>query len=163
VLTGGEPTIQDGLADFAATIKEMGFALKLDTNGYRPDVLEELLAAQCVDYIAMDIKTTWNKYSQAAGVNVDIPRLVRSVKLLKEAAVGHEFRTTCVPKLVTEDDIVEIGGIIGNDSCYTLQQFQPCDTLNPEYAGIEPYSPQTLRHFCESVSARVRSCRVIGV
>ncbi len=163
VITGGEPTVHSGIGETIAAVREMGLAVKLDTNGYRPDVLEKLIAGHSVDYIAMDVKTSRGKYSRAAGIDIDFKLIERSIGLLKKSGIEHEFRTTCVPGLVTEDDILEISMMLGTGSHYTLQQFQPCDTLDKEYAGVTPYPPDTLRHFCEAASAGVGFCRVIGI
>lgn len=94
VFTGGEPTLQKGLADFMRQIRELGLKIKLDTNGYQPEMLEQLLKQGLVDYIAMDVKADPNSYSAVAGVPVIVSRLDQSLAILKGAAVDYEFRTT---------------------------------------------------------------------
>ena len=82
VVTGGEPTIQLGLDDFLSKIKAMGYAIKLDTNGNRPDVLARLIESKLVDFIAMDIKTSLDRYEQAVGVSLDTQNIKKSIDLI---------------------------------------------------------------------------------
>ncbi|MCL2149658.1 MAG: anaerobic ribonucleoside-triphosphate reductase activating protein [Dehalococcoidia bacterium] len=163
VITGGEPTLQPGLMDFMQQVQTLGFSLKLDTNGYRPEILRKLLEAHCVDYVAMDIKTSWEKYSQATGVPLSIKRLQRSVEILHNSPVEHEFRTTCVPGLVQEDDILQISRGLASGESYVLQQFQPCGTLEDSYSHLSPYSPETICHFQQIAQAGGLICRVTGL
>jgi pyruvate formate lyase activating enzyme len=163
VITGGEPTMYSDLVKLAVVIKTMGFSVKLDTNGSNPDVLRVLLKSKIVDFIAMDIKTSWAKYRMAAGVKVDRSRLIDSVLLIKESHIDHEFRTTCVPRLVDGDDIEEISKIVGRSGNYTLQQFQPENTLKPEFSKITPYSKETLMSFRDRAGKNTAYCRLIGV
>ena len=163
VITGGEPTIYPELLVLVASIKELGFAIKLDTNGYNPEVLKSLIAAKAVDFIAMDIKTSWKKYSRATGVAVNVERLIESVNLIKQSSIEHEFRTTCVPSLVDDGDIKEITKIIGRSGLYTLQQYQPEGTLDASYSMIIPYSRERLQDFLQIARSNTASCRLIGL
>lgn len=163
VITGGEPTIHRQLDDLMAAIKQLGFALKLDTNGYEPEALRELINEKLIDFVAMDIKTSLPKYRMAAGMKINPDRITESVKLIKESGLEHEFRTTCVPTLVDNDDIEKISRLVGQSGRYTLQQFQPVDTLNQDYNQIKPYSPETLACFLETARRNVDSCRLIGI
>jgi pyruvate formate lyase activating enzyme len=163
VITGGEPTLQPDLEDFIREIRKIGVLIKLDTNGSHPEILDRLLANKRVDYIAMDIKTSWKKYRAAAGVDIYAARLRRSIDLIKESGIDFEFRTTCVPSLVDESDIEEISNLVGKQGSYTLQQFQPQSTLDPEYSKIEPYSRDKLFHFAEIASHNVSVCRIVGI
>jgi pyruvate formate lyase activating enzyme len=163
VITGGEPTMQHDLIDLMIELKENGLLIKLDTNGSRPEIIRELIAERCVDYIAMDIKTSWSKYSLAAGVDVDTKRLASSVDIIKSGNTDYEFRTTCVPGLVEEDDVIAISRIAGERSKYTLQQFSNENTLDPEYRKIAPYSAEELQNFLASAKNYAGSCRLIGV
>lgn len=110
VVTGGEPTLQGDLADFLARVKALGFLVKLDTNGSRPHVVRDLLAAGLVDFVAMDIKAPWARYAEAAGVPVDTAALAETVALLRESGVEHQLRTTRWPGLTKDDEpaIVEL-------------------------------------------------------
>ncbi len=163
VITGGEPCLHDGLGDLIESIKSFGFAVKLDTNGYFPEVLQRLIDDSLIDYIAMDIKTAWGKYSKAAGVDIDVLRLKQSINLIKQSGLDFEFRTTCVPSLVDGEDIEEIGRMVGNKGRYTLQQFQPVDTLSEEYKGLSPYPFGVLRDFLEIARRNVPGSRLIGI
>jgi len=123
VISGGEPTIQADLGDVAARIRHLGMRIKLDTNGSRPDVIERLLDRGAVDYVAMDVKAPWDRYSELTGVDVDTGAIRRTVDLLREAAPQYEFRTTAAPGLDTED-LLRIGVQLDTADEYWLQCFQ---------------------------------------
>jgi len=109
-ITGGEPTLQADLRDFIIKIKEIGYQIKLDTNGYLPEVLKTLLDDELLDYVAMDIKSSKEKYGLATGLeDMDIGRIERSMELLKNSGISYEYRTTVVKGLHTSEDILEIG------------------------------------------------------
>jgi pyruvate formate lyase activating enzyme len=163
VVTGGEPTVYPGLVDLITEIKRLGFRVKLDTNGYRPETLSLLISTEAPDFIAMDIKTSWGKYEQATGVRVDIKRIQESIEIIKKSGIEHEFRTTCVPMMVDGGDIEEISRIVGGSGLYTLQQFQPENTLDPGYAGVIPYRRETLMEFLETARKNTTPCRLIGL
>lgn len=145
VVTGGEPCMHKEIPKFLAKLKERGFMVKLDTNGFFPDILKECLAY--VDYVAMDIKTSPEKYV-LLGAN-DIVALIRTIELLKENQVPYEFRTTVVPELVTAQDITAIGELVKGSKIHALQQFIPDDTLDKRYQTIQPYQPETFNEFAE--------------
>jgi pyruvate formate lyase activating enzyme len=107
-ITGGEPTLQPDLAEFAAALKSLKLLVKLDTNGYRPQSIKELLDKKLVDYIAMDIKTSFEKYPAACGTKVDISKIKESIAVIMSSGIDYEFRTTVVPGLVDRED-AEIG------------------------------------------------------
>src|SRR5512136_926994 len=117
VITGGEPTMHKELPKFLAKLKARGFLVKLDTNGFYLDVLEECLKS--VDYIAMDVKTCPDKY-KLLGAR-DTIRLVRSVEILKYGKVPYEFRTTTVPEIVTSEDVICMGELVNGASKYAFQ------------------------------------------
>jgi pyruvate formate lyase activating enzyme len=163
VITGGEPTIYSGIEELIGGIKGLGFAVKLDTNGYNPSMLEDLLTRGLIDFVAMDIKTSLEKYHLAAGINIDTPVIIESVELIKNSGIGHEFRTTCVPSLVCDEDIEKVIKLVGRTSHLTLQQFQPENTLDPHYSMVAPYSKEILLDFLRIAQQNVASCRLIGV
>ncbi len=126
VVTGGEPTLQAGLPGFLARIREMGYPVKLDTNGSNPVMLEQLLAAGLVDYVAMDLKAPPAKYDRLAGVRVDMTALCRTVSLIAKSGVPHHFRTTVVDGLLDSGDIGRIRAeLLPAGSRYVLQPYVP--------------------------------------
>jgi pyruvate formate lyase activating enzyme len=163
VISGGEPTLQPDLLTFAGHTREMGFLIKLDTNGYRPDVLEAMLDAGLVDYVAMDIKAPLHKYDQAAGVSVDIGRIEHSMALLRRGQVDYEFRTTVVPGLLSEEDILEIARLVSGVPRFCLQQFVPHNTLDPEMTKRVPYLPERVRAMADLVEPWVDEVRLRGL
>ncbi len=123
-ITGGEPCLQPDIAAFIEKIKALGLSVKLDTNGTRPDVLRALIDAGLIDYVAMDIKNSREKYAEAAGIeNFDISPVEESVSLLLEGRVDYEFRTTVVRELHTAEDITKIAEWISGAPRYFLQNF----------------------------------------
>jgi pyruvate formate lyase activating enzyme len=131
-ITGGEPTIQPDILDFIKKIKKMGYAVKLDTNGMRPDVLKKAIDGHLVDFIAMDIKNSLKNYDQTAGVKVDKERIKLSVDLLMHACLPYEFRTTVVPGIHTENDFLDIAAWISGARSYWLQKYQEIKILDPK-------------------------------
>lgn len=124
-ITGGEPTLQADLPDFIRKIKELGYAVKLDTNGYEPDMLKRLLEEGLLDYVAMDIKNCREKYTQTVGLSVFFPeKIERSVLLLKQSQIDYEFRTTVVKELHTKEDLLKIGEWLSGCPRFFLQQYQ---------------------------------------
>ena len=125
VITGGEPTIQEGLSSFIARIKEMGFAVKLDTNGSRPEVLSSLLKLNLLDYIAMDIKSSLAKYSQVTGGTCDTAKILESIDLIIKSGIPYQFRTTLVKEFCSEEDLRDIRPLMKGADHYVLQPFIP--------------------------------------
>ncbi len=113
-ITGGEPTLQPDLIDFIKQIKDLGFLVKLDSNGSNPQVLEKVFAQKLVDYVAMDIKHTAKKYRLAMGKKMDIKKIKKSISLIKNSGIDYEFRTTTVPGIHTEEDFNGIADLIKN-------------------------------------------------
>ena len=109
-ITGGEPTLQPGLEDLLRAIKELGYPVKLDTNGYRPEVLKKLVEAGLVDYVAMDIKNGPHRYGEAVGLaKLDLSRIEESIRFLTQDVVDYEFRTTVAEELHDEESIAKMG------------------------------------------------------
>lgn len=125
-ITGGEPTLMSGLYDFIKSVKEMGYAVKLDTNGTRPEVLKKLVLDGLVDYVAMDIKNSPEKYAHTCGLpsNYDLSKIEESIRFLMDGHVDFEFRTTVAKPFHTEEDFVKIGEWIKGSEKYFLQQFK---------------------------------------
>ncbi len=152
VLSGGEPLIQPGLRDFIAQVKELGFLIKLDTNGTFPKMLEELIRNNFLDYVAMDIKRSTDYYEAGAGVTVDLQRITTSIHLIINSAPDYEFRTTVVPD-IDEQEIIKIAAMITGAKRYILQPF--IIPAQKELVGPmeeqTPYRPEMLKLLWERV------------
>jgi pyruvate formate lyase activating enzyme len=133
VISGGEPTLQDDLADLCRHIKQMGYPLKLDTNGSRPQVLKQLVDDGLVDYIAMDLKTDLPKYATYIKSNCNVNAILSSIDLIMKSPMGYEFRTTCVKPIVTAEVIENIGRLIEGAEMYALQRFHKREMLHPDF------------------------------
>ncbi|OGI27436.1 MAG: anaerobic ribonucleoside-triphosphate reductase activating protein [Candidatus Moranbacteria bacterium RIFOXYB1_FULL_43_19] len=123
-VTGGEPTIQPDLPEFIRKIKNLSYKVKLDTNGARPDVLRLLYKEKLLDFVAMDIKSSLANYEKTANSKIDIERIRLSVELIKNSGIDYEFRTTVVPGLHKEDDLLKIGKWLDGSKKYVLQAFE---------------------------------------
>ena len=121
-ITGGEPTLHDDLPRFIERVKRIGLLVKLDTNGSRPEVLEELFDNHLLDYVAMDIKGPAHRYDDLAGVHLDLDAVRRSIKLIMERAPDYEFRTTVAPT-ITAKNIEDTVELVQGAKRYFLQQF----------------------------------------
>lgn len=128
-ITGGEPTLQKDLREFIIKVKDMGYAVKLDTNGTNPVLLDGLLTEGLLDYVAMDIKNAPDKYSLTAGTDVDLNNIFKSIELIKDKAPDYEFRTTVTRELHSEADILSAAELAGKESKYYLQQFKDSGCL----------------------------------
>ena len=155
-ITGGEPLLHDELPEIIREIKKLGYKVKLDTNGSRPERLNEILTAGSVDYVAMDIKHSQEKYALASGSDSALAPVLQSVEILKSTPVDFEFRTTVVAQLHTPDDMEDIGRWLAGVKHYYLQNFAdsgdilqrdtqfspvPKDTLNVMLERVKPYVP----------------------
>ena len=124
-ITGGEPLLNHDIEDFITRLKDLGFLVKLDTNGAFPDRLEALLNKSLVDYVAMDIKNSPSKYAMTAGLDgkLDVSVIERSIKLIMDKAPDYEFRTTVVRELHTKEDIEDIAKWLLGTRRYYLQKY----------------------------------------
>ena len=123
-ITGGEPLLQDGIAEFIKSIKDLGYSVKLDTNGCYPEKLKELIDSGLVDYVAMDIKNSLSKYGETVGIkNFDTAPIKESISILINSDIDFEFRTTVVSELHTVEDIKAISEEIKGAKRYFLQSF----------------------------------------
>lgn len=129
-ITGGEPTIQKDIIEFIRKIKKMGYSVKLDTNGSRPDVLKKLLDEKLLDFVAMDIKNYPEKYPQTVGLKPDIERIKLSVDLIMNSRIDYEFRTTVVPGIHKEEDFQKIVKWIEGAKAYYLQEYREIKILD---------------------------------
>jgi pyruvate formate lyase activating enzyme len=141
VLSGGEPTLENRLEDICTRIKALGYAVKLDTNGSRPDILTRLLDAGCLDYIAMDIKAPPAQYPVEIAPRSVTSEVERSIQLLMTSGVDYEFRTTCAAPFADERNIAAIARRIQGARRYVLQVFNPATVLDPEFFNAHPRQP----------------------
>jgi len=148
VITGGEPCMHKELPQFLAKLKEHGFSVKLDTNGFYPAILKECL--NYVEYVALDIKTSLEKYKQLGAQDTD--NLQKSIDILKTNKISYEFRTTIVPELVTLQDLINIGELIKGSKIHALQQFIPENTSDKHYQALQCYAPETINEFADMLS-----------
>ena len=147
-ITGGEPTLWRGLIPFIINIKNIGYKVKLDTNGSNPEVLKKIIQEKLVDYIAMDIKASLPSYKRITGTFVNLEKIRQTIGLIKSSGIAHEFRTTVVPDIISSKDIDEIAKLIGQSSHFFIQQFKPTDsTIGKKYAAMQPLPLQTLQIF----------------
>lgn len=159
-ITGGEPTMYPGLKDFIRKIKSMSFAVKLDTNGTNPELVEELISEGLLDYVAMDIKNSPDKYAQTVGREVDMDKINQTVDLLLSEKVDYEFRTTVVRELHEISDFEAISAWIKGAKRYFLQTFEDSGDLIG--SGFSAYSDTEtkaiLEHILPSIpNAQIRS------
>jgi len=135
VVSGGEPCLHPGLPDFCGRLRAMGFAVKLDTNGSRPAMLERLFGEGVLDYVAMDVKAPAGRMSELAGTKVDEEAVLRSVALIAASGVAHHFRTTIAAPLVANDDIAAIRAMLPPGSRHVAQPFVRGNALDPALRG----------------------------
>ncbi|MDO5135197.1 MAG: anaerobic ribonucleoside-triphosphate reductase activating protein [Eubacteriales bacterium] len=161
-ISGGEPTLSQELPWLIRQIRKMGFAVKLDTNGSRPDVLRELVSQGLLDKVAMDIKACPEHYGTLCGLRYpDMDRIRESVSFLMSCQVEHEFRTTVVKELHTEQDFIEIGKWLAGAKAYYLQAYKDSEgVLQP---GFHSYSLEELSHFRSILLQTISSVEIRGI
>ena len=161
-VTGGEPCLHKGLPDLLRRFRDLGYAVKLDTNGYHPWVLEEVLTNDLADYIAMDIKNSPEKYAVTCGVEkVDMPRIKNSINLLKNSTADYEFRTTAVSEFHDVGDFEEIGRFIEGARRYFIQSFT--DRESVPYSGLTAPSKADLEAFAAAAGRFVHEVSLRGI
>lgn len=124
VVTGGEPTLQPDLLRFLTEVKTLGYAVKLDTNGTRPDTVQEAIDKKLVDFIAMDLKAPLDKYPLITGTEFDRSILQRSMDLIRQSGLPYEFRTTYDKEVLTDEDIQAVSDSV-QGKCYRVQECLP--------------------------------------
>lgn len=161
-ITGGEPCLRKDLPELIGRIRELGFAVKLDTNGFHPEMLERLLKDGTVDYVAMDIKNSPEKYAITAGVpeTLDLAPLQESIKMLINGSTDYEFRTTVVQELHAEEDFPKIGGMIRGAGKYFLQSFTDRDTV--PFQGFSAPSKENLTIYADIMREYVSQVSIRG-
>ena len=161
-ITGGEPCLSADLVSFVRRIREMGFPVKLDTNGCFPDVLGALLSGGLISYAAMDIKNSPERYAATVGLDrIDLAPVERSMALLRNSGIDYELRTTVVKELHSADDFRAIGPWIQGAPRYFLQCFTDRDTV--PFSGLSAPSAEELKTYAEIVRPYVGSVEIRGV
>lgn len=164
VISGGEPLLHDDIADFAQKVKNLGLLVKLDTNGSFPEKLDELLNAQLVDYVAMDVKAPKGKYHQLSGIDVDLSKIDASIDLIKTKAPAYEFKTTFVPGFLKKEDIIDIAEWLRGANAYYLQQFKVIKPLiSSNLETTLPYPRDYVYETLTAIKPFFTHCAVRGI
>ena len=159
-ITGGEPLLQSDLERFISAVKGLGYLVKLDTNGSFPSRLEKILKSKSVDYIAMDIKTSLDKYNQMIKRKVEKTKILDSIRLIMDSGLDYEFRTTVVRALFERDDFFKIGQLIKDSRLYILQRFAHSKTLDDQFLDMRTCSDEEFDCFKEIMEGFVQRCVV---
>lgn len=159
-ITGGEPTLHADLSELVAAIKEMGYAVKLDTNGSKPDVLKEMMGAGLIDYIAMDVKAPLDDYDKASGLPVSATALQESISIIMESGLAYEFRTTADRTFLNEDDLLKIAETIRGAKKYYLQVMNQNRSKSVGSSEERLDDEAWLRQMADRVSSYVDFCGV---
>lgn len=161
-ITGGEPTLQPDLVIFLQKIKELGYLIKLDTNGYQPAVIKSLVQEGLIDYIAMDIKSSQENYQKIANIpSFKIANIEESVSYIMNSRVMYEFRTTIVEELHSLETIISIGNWIQGCNAYFLQNFQESDQVLMK--GFHSHDKKTLETFINHLNPQIPSVSLRGL
>ena len=139
VISGGEPCLHPDVVRVCQTVRQMGYPIKLDTNGSCPNVLEKLFSSGLVDYVAMDIKTVPEHYPQYIQKDCDTDAITASIRLIKTSGLSHEFRTTCIRPLIDKQIVERICGLIQGADLYVLQRFRLSHVLDPDFFKANDY------------------------
>ena len=159
-ITGGEPLMHSDLSAFLSAIKGLGYSVKLDTNGSFPSRLEGIMQSKLVDYVAMDIKTSLDKYHYLTKRKIDTKKILESITQIMDSGLDYEFRTTVVKTLFEKDDFYKIGQIIKNARLYVLQKFVPSKTLDTTFLEMKSCTDEDLCCFKKIMDGFVQKCIV---
>jgi pyruvate formate lyase activating enzyme len=164
VISGGEPTIQPDLEEFVAAVKDLGYLVKLDTNGSSPQTLERLMKAELLDYVALDLKTDPSAYPPSLAPPALAANIPATMKILKSGAVPFEYRTTCAAPFVDRQTILAIAKAAAGSAPLFLQSYRPAVVLNPQFMRLHPHQPkhEDLLFFKELAEAYL-PCFIRGV
>jgi len=160
-ISGGEPTLQKDLEEFIRKCKDLGLLVKLDTNGYRPEVLKHLLEENLLDYVAMDIKSSLNGYEKVAGVALDTSKIEESIHMLINGNIDYEFRTTVVKELHNREIFEDISEMIKGANKYFLQGYVDSDRVI--CPGFGAYTYEELNAFLPIFDGKITKTEIRGV
>jgi pyruvate formate lyase activating enzyme len=159
VISGGEPTLVDDLPEFILKLKELGYRVKLDTNGGRPEVLKDLMERNLLDYVALDLKADPQNYPKEIAPAELGQNVIKTLKLLKSSSLPHEFRTTCVAPFVDASSIEQIASAAQGEAPLYLQEVRLDKVFNPKFMANHPRQPDkaAIRRF-RSIAMRYLPC-----
>ncbi len=161
-ISGGEPTLQPDLERFITKIKGMDYRVKLDTNGYRPSVIQNLIDKSLIDYIAMDIKSSPRRYEFVCGVEgINFETINESINLIRSSGIEHEFRTTIVNELHSKEDFESIGRLLVGEKKYFLQMFT--DSGEILCSGLTAPSEESMHEYLYEVRKFIPEARLRGI
>ena len=160
-ITGGEPTLQKDLKDFIKKLKELDLKVKLDSNGYKPEVLKDLVKDNLLDYIAMDVKAPLDEYDVIAGVKLDTSKLKESIDFLIAGDLPFEFRTTVIKDFHTRESFEKISELIKGAKNYYLQGY--IDSPNVIQPGLTSYTYEEMQEFLPIFEGKVEHVEIRGV
>ena len=153
VVTGGEPTVQEDLISFLDKLKRLGYLVKLDTNGSRPEVLKQLLSLRLVNYVAMDVKSSLGRYREVINAPLSVEKIEESIRAIIDSGIQHEFRTTVVKAFHPVGDLLEIRSLVEGARQYNLQRARlDGKILDKSLLAQEPYSEGEFDRLREIVS-----------
>lgn len=156
-ITGGEPLLQPDLIDFIKKVKAMGFSVKLDTNGALPQKLKNVIPY--IDYIAMDVKSSFENYSLATGADIDSSVFKESIEIIKNSGIPHEFRTTAVKGIHTKEDFIAIAKHLKGENKYFIQKFVDSGNL---LQGGEAFSKEEILEILEEIKKYIPQAELRG-
>ncbi|MGV8141269.1 MAG: anaerobic ribonucleoside-triphosphate reductase activating protein [Candidatus Woesearchaeota archaeon] len=164
-ITGGEPTLHDGLIDFMKQIKSKGLLVKLDTNGTNPQIIEKAISEKCVDYVAMDIKNSPEKYAETVRAKVNIENINKSISIMIDSGdnnlIDYEFRSTILPKIHSEQEIEGMAELIKGAKNFTIQQFHKQDRLvDDKFQDEQTYLLKDLENFKNKFSKHIHNISI---
>lgn len=161
VITGGEPTIQKDLPEFIKKIKDLGYLVKLDTNGTNPEMIKKLISEKLVDYIAMDVKNILDEYEDVCKVKINIGSIKKSIKIIKHGGIKHEFRMTIIKNIHNIFKIVEVLELIGKDEVFYLQNFEDSEDVLDK--TLKSFSKEELINIQKELEERFPNVVVRGL
>ncbi|MFA6680097.1 MAG: anaerobic ribonucleoside-triphosphate reductase activating protein, partial [Candidatus Methanomethylophilaceae archaeon] len=165
VISGGEPTLNKELPFLIKQLRSLGMKIKIDTNGYHPEVLDDIIGAGLVDKVAMDIKAplTKERYSAVTGQDIDPEKIRKSIGIIMNSGIDYEFRTTVAPILIKPEDIESICREIKGAKCYCIHQFRPKICLDDRLEVLDPYKESVVLGMGETAKRFVRDVKIKGI
>ena len=158
VVSGGEPTVHDDLPELIRRIKALGFDVKLDSNGTRPEMIRQLIRDKQIDFVAMDIKGPLEKYVEIAARPIDLDAIQETIALLIESGIKHEFRTTIVREQLEPNDFHKIGEMVRGGQRFALQHFRSGTTLFPQFENATTFSDDEFQQTKQIMEGYVDKC-----